>query len=148
MTIAKVGEYRTIVPKKGVYIPMKKMASGKMKAQYLHRTKARVKATGKPVVQKLGTTTVKRHLRTSRKGNVAPVRQHQRQLMYVDRAGNKVYRQYIPARKLWQYTVRNRKGQLVNPRGSMKLIRKSGVKIIRQVIPRSKLGISLWEARR
>jgi hypothetical protein len=79
MSIAKVGEYRIIVPKKGVYIPMKKMASGKMKAKYLHRTKARVAATGKRSVQKI--VTRKAHTRqigrTLHSGiKFVPVKQH------------------------------------------------------------------------
>lgn len=53
--LAKVGEYRTIVPKKGVYIHVKKKVTGKMSAERLRRTIARAKKTRKPRVQRLPT---------------------------------------------------------------------------------------------
>ncbi|MCD6176812.1 MAG: hypothetical protein J7K29_03130 [Candidatus Cloacimonetes bacterium] len=50
---AKSGQYRTIVPKKGVYIHVKKTKKGKMVATKLRRTKAHARRTRKPRVQKI-----------------------------------------------------------------------------------------------
>ena len=48
---ARPGEYRTVVPKKGVFIHVKKTKRGVMTARVLRRTKARARRTGKPRVQ-------------------------------------------------------------------------------------------------
>jgi len=45
---AKPGEYRTVVPKKGVYIHVKKTKRGKLKASVLRRTKSYAKRAHKP----------------------------------------------------------------------------------------------------
>lgn len=51
--LAKIGEYRTVVPKKGVYIHVRKTKRGITKGRFLRRTKRRAKLTGKPTKQKL-----------------------------------------------------------------------------------------------
>lgn len=53
--LAKVGEYRTKVVKKGVFLHVRKKARGVMGAKYLRRTKARARATGKPRVERVRT---------------------------------------------------------------------------------------------
>ena len=67
MVRAKVGEIRTVVPKKGVFIHVKKKPSGKFKALRIRRTKARVRRTGKPRVELIRTYR-RRVRRTRRRG--------------------------------------------------------------------------------
>ena len=70
-SIASVGEYRTVVPKKGVYIHVRKKPTGKLGAEFLRRTKAHARAVHKPVVESLPvskkrSTVVHAHYRKSK----------------------------------------------------------------------------------
>jgi hypothetical protein len=76
--LAKVGEYRTVVPKEGVYIHFRKKPSGEMGAKYLRRTEEHAEETGKPEIQKLSQVRVKQHPRKLRSGRIVPVKNHLR----------------------------------------------------------------------
>jgi hypothetical protein len=81
-SLASVGEYRTVVPKKGVYIHVRKKPTGKLGAEFLRRTKARARATGKPIVERLPvskkrSTVVHAHYR-HRKGKPVFTKTHRR----------------------------------------------------------------------
>jgi len=67
--LASVGEYRTVVPKRGVYLHVRKKPSGKLGAEFLRRTKVRVRLTGKPAVEPLSkkrSVRVRSHIRKSK----------------------------------------------------------------------------------
>lgn len=51
--LARVGQWRTVKVKKGVYIHVRKTKRGVTVARHLRRTKARARKTGKPRIQRI-----------------------------------------------------------------------------------------------
>ena len=49
------------------------------------------------------------------------------EVLYKDAAGNKLYKKYIPSRRVYQYYATNKQGKIVNPKGFNQLVKRAGM---------------------